>query len=191
MALHDSNPERRNLTVLSMSIILYYLAGGQVMDSVVRVQVVNVTFRNPEILAFFVWLLLAWFCFRYWLTNKETWKKPLISELTSRDTCQPIYYNHLVKRFGLSDNYESSYHENSHWVKLADSQSKLVRFQHIYKEESGKQKSDYADIETLADRIVVLRCIVEMFFRQPTLSGYFVPYFLFLWALALGLVSAL
>ncbi|MCF7519162.1 hypothetical protein [Pseudoalteromonas sp. L21] len=191
MALQDSNAERRNLTVLSVSIIIYFLADGALINDIVRLQIINVEFQQPEILAYFVWGLLIWFCFRYWLQNKSSWREPLISDLTSSDSCSPIYYNHLVKRFGLGDDYSLSTFDDRHWVKLSKKQSGFVSFQHVYKEDSGKQKIDTLPVETFSDRIIIIRCIVDLFFKQPTLSGYFVPYFLFMWAICLGVKSAL
>ena len=44
LAYQDSNPERRNLTVLSLCIIIFYLAGGAFLSNEVRLQVINVKF---------------------------------------------------------------------------------------------------------------------------------------------------
>jgi hypothetical protein len=191
MALQDSNAERRNLTVLSVSIILYFLAGGALTSDIVRLQVINVEFQNPEVLKYFVWILLLWFGFRYWLLNKGSWKEPLVNELCSRETCSAIYYPHLIKLFGLSEDYSLSYYKDRHWVKLEKSSVNLVEFKHIFRSESGQQLSKKLEAETISDKIIIFRCIVELFFRQPTISGYFVPYFIFLWALFLIVKSAL
>ncbi len=42
MQIQDSSPERRNLIILSISIIVFYLAGGELIDNSVRLQVVNI-----------------------------------------------------------------------------------------------------------------------------------------------------
>jgi hypothetical protein len=54
MAIQDSNAERRNLTLLSMSIIVYYAAGG-VFDGGVKLPLVNLHFENKAALAYFLW----------------------------------------------------------------------------------------------------------------------------------------
>lgn len=70
MAIHDSDPERRNLVVTSLAFIVYYLAGGYITDNNVRMQIVNITFDNKAVLAVFVWVMLLWFAWRYWQTHK-------------------------------------------------------------------------------------------------------------------------
>jgi len=83
MAIQDSNPERRNVLVTSLSIIVFYLAGGEFTDSTVRLQMVNVHFSNPEILGYFIWGLLIWFFFRYWLIHQGSWKEEFYNEICS------------------------------------------------------------------------------------------------------------
>ena len=81
--------------------------------------------------------------------------------------------------------------DDRHWLRLIKPHTGFISFEHISKEESGKQKTESLKVETLSDRVIIIRCIIELFFRQPTLSGYFVPYFLFLWAIGLGIKTAL
>ena len=66
MAYSDNNPERRNLTVLSVVIIIYYLANGR-FDKTdgVSFPLIKLHFNNPEMLAYIVWFTLCWFLFKY------------------------------------------------------------------------------------------------------------------------------
>lgn len=189
MALQDSNPERRNLLVLALSIIVFFLAGGEFTDSTVRLQVINVQFSNPEVLTYFVWGLLVWFLFRYWLIHQGEWKKEFYSELGYVPTI--IYSRYLTKRFGLSDDYSRSYHTDRHWFMFDDSHGAKLSFKHVYKSGANSQLSDTIQVSTIGDRALVFVCGVYTFFKKPSLSGYFVPYFLFLWAVGLGVSNAL
>ncbi len=85
MSISDNNSERKNLTILSLAIILFYLGGGNVSGSGIRLQVVNVTFSNPEVLIYFVWGMLVWFCYRYWVVGQGSWKKAFYDELAGDD----------------------------------------------------------------------------------------------------------
>jgi hypothetical protein len=69
MAIQDSNPERRNLLVLSLCFIVFFLGGGAFSKGEVRLQVITVTFSRPEILSLIIWLLLFWFLYRYWVIS--------------------------------------------------------------------------------------------------------------------------
>jgi len=187
MALHDSNPERRNLSVMSLSIIVFFLAGGEFTESTVRLQIINVYFSNSEVLSDFIWILLVWFLFRYWLIHQGSWKKEFASELNFVPT--RIIYWHLTKRFELDDDFSRSYYPNRHFLKIDGNSGTKLTFRHIYKNETDSQLSDTIQVSTIGDRALVGLCAVYLFFRKPSLSGYFIPYFLFLWAVSLGVLN--
>src|SRR5689334_19306077 len=68
MAIEDSRPERRNLTVMSLAFIAYYYAGGHIADNF-QLELVNVTFAYPSLLGGMAWVSLVWFLVRYWQTT--------------------------------------------------------------------------------------------------------------------------
>jgi len=190
MALHDSSPERRNLTVLAFSIIVFFMAKGSFTSNVVRLQVINVEFAKPEILVYFVWGLLVWFVFRYWLTNQGDWKKAFYTEI-KKNSPMGIFQRHLTKRFGLVNDYSHSYYENRHLFSIDGDPHSGLSFNHIYKEVNGSQKRSTIKADTFMDKAFILICTLYMIIRKPTLSGYFMPYILTIWAVALGVSNAL
>ncbi|CAE6902606.1 hypothetical protein ACOMICROBIO_LMKGKHOH_02177 [Vibrio sp. B1FIG11] len=191
MAISDSNPDRRNLVVLSTSIVLYFLAGGELIDDNVRLQVINVHFNKPEVLVYFVWGLLAWFTYRYWINYKGSWKDGYYTEIGS-EISSKICYRYMVKKFSLSDNFERSYYPDRHWLSVSgDGVVKSISFRHIYKLESGQQKSETKSIESPADRFMIFICTVVIFLKEPSLSTYFMPYVFALVAITLGINSSL
>lgn len=70
MAVEDSLPERRNLSVLSLAFIAYYYGGGSIADEHLQLEVVNITFTNGPFLGVMVWLMMFWFLIRYWQTTR-------------------------------------------------------------------------------------------------------------------------
>lgn len=70
MSIEDSNPERRNLVVLSSAIIIYYLAGGSVKEKTLSLEIINIEFSNTAMLSVIVWFMLGWFSFRYFIENR-------------------------------------------------------------------------------------------------------------------------
>ncbi|WP_286262041.1 hypothetical protein [Thalassotalea atypica] len=189
MALQDSNPERRNLSVLALSIIIFFLADGKFTDNTVRLQVINIDFSNPQILVVFVWGLLVWFMFRYWLIHQGEWRKDFYAELSY---VPKFFYNkYLTKKFGLTNDYSRSYHDDRHWFMFDNNHGNSLKFKHIFKSEANAQLNETKDIITLGDKLLLFLCAIYIFFRKPSLSGHFVPYFLFLWACGLGVRNAL
>jgi hypothetical protein len=62
--------EKRNLTVLSFAIVVFYLAGGSISFDDVRLGIFNAHFEHTYIIVAAIWLVLIWFAFRYWVTTK-------------------------------------------------------------------------------------------------------------------------
>jgi len=171
---------------LSICIVIYYAAGGHIVDETVRLQIINVSFSKPEILAYFVWCMLLWFCFRYWLLNHSDWKKNLFAEM--EDTAVSLFlYKYLVSRFKLSSNYSKSYHKDKHWVKVSQRNPLGLVFQHLYQTDIGQQKSAFIEKLTTPDQLHLIGHAVIIAFCKPTISGYFTPYILFSAAILLGL----
>lgn len=193
MAISDQIPERRNLVVLSLFIIIFYASGAQFIDQVIRLQVINVTFEKPEVLTYFVWGGLFWFCYRYWLTQQGSWKENYRQELNS-GCCKFIYYNYLVKKFGLSKDYSKSLTEGEHHVYI-DADSNQIYFKHVYcktgqRQLGSDQEREVAEVNSIKDKWYIFLCTVYLYIRKPTLSNYFTPYLLFFIAFGLLVIKA-
>lgn len=187
MAIQDSNPERRNLTVLALSIIVFYLAEGSFTDDKVRLQLINATFDKPEILVVLVWLMLGWFCLRYWQTSQGDWRSPWAIEMRS-STPSLFVHSYLVSRFDLpKDDFKGSPHENRHDVSM-DNNGARVGFRHCFYKNGSHTISEIPACELhYKDNALIFFCSLYMFFRKPTLSAHFSPYILTVVAVFLGL----
>lgn len=186
MAISESVPERRNLVVLSLAIILFYAAGGNFLDNTLALQVVRIEFSNRNFLRIFVWVSLVWFAYRYWLVQQGTWREGYLNELSS-DECKFIYYTHLVRRFQLSN----SGAENKHSVCIdVRTQGNKLKFLHVCRDDSGKQILAYIEPTFRRDGFRLLLCHIYIFFRRPSLSTYFFPYALFITAIVFGIWNA-
>ena len=71
MPISDSNPERKNLIITSIAFILFYVAGGRFDGDEIRIIVVNLSFSRPEALVAFSWVLLFWFCLRFYQKSNK------------------------------------------------------------------------------------------------------------------------
>ena len=71
----DTNPYSRNLIFISVGIILFILADGQLYinneaDKYLKIHVMNIRFLNVDVLINFVLIAYLWFNFRFWQSEK-------------------------------------------------------------------------------------------------------------------------
>jgi hypothetical protein len=121
-----------------------------------------------------------------------SWKKDLRDEIFSLPI-PSFFYHYFMKKFNLSnDNFLDSPKKNKYWFKIhAKYHFESFQVQHIYKTDSGEQKSEFKEMSTKIDKLIILGYILYLFFRKPTLSTYTMPYFLCTLAIALGIFHAL
>lgn len=58
---------RKSMTVMSFMVIVYYFAGGHIPSGeiAIKLPLSNVTFAKPERLMYALWLVMAWWVYRY------------------------------------------------------------------------------------------------------------------------------
>lgn len=195
MAIHDSDPERRNLIVTSLAFIAYYYAGGAFVDSNVRLQMVNVTFEKPEVLAGIAWMLLFWFFYRYWLTHKKSFTSGFADEKYGYYKL-PYVIKYAEKQLG-KPLVKSDEEEGYHITGLAYSDGK-AGIGYIYALDI-KRNQNTGEIESYSangdcdDGIIPfqgptgcwlrLRATLECCIKSPSFSSYMMPYIIFVVAL--------
>lgn len=105
MPIQDSNPERRNLTVTAFSFVIYYLAEGTVVGSVISLPIVNVQFEDVRMLAIIAWFTLGWFAFRYWQTSRGKISESFITAIECQNLPDfvKLYIQTHVKDVGLTE----------------------------------------------------------------------------------------
>ncbi|WP_415905392.1 hypothetical protein ACMXYW_04645 [Neptuniibacter sp. QD48_55] len=194
MAIQDSDSERRNFMVTSMAFIIYFYAGGSFAESEIRLQVINVTFNEPKILAAIAWILHFWFFYRYWQKHSSSfldgfeneiynyYKKNYLSAYASKKLGQSIikdedegYHIHGMVRedgkFGIKYCYASS-------VVRDQRTGKIISWSNRKDDDKGEIFLD--DFEGHCLRFWTY---TECCFRYPSFANYIVPYILFFIAL--------
>lgn len=96
--IEDNNKERKNLTLLSFAMIVFYLGGGEMVDSTLRLPLINLQFHCAPALGFLAWGVLVWFTFRYWVESKDATKEAFLSELDKTEYLQKLTANHISKK---------------------------------------------------------------------------------------------
>lgn len=155
MTVHDSSPERRNLNILSISVILFYLADGKVEGSSLTMNMMNVSFGNTDMLRYSVVVFLLWFLFRYWVVNKDKFISDFTEEL------------HQTKIVGLYRFFidNSATHDNIIIYRSTDGYTFL-------------NASNNKVFWSFGGVIIFALVFGRLFRTKPTLSAYIIPYIL-------------
>jgi len=195
MPVSDNNPERRNLTVASLSFITYFLAGGVVTDSKVNLQVVNVSFSRPDVLSAIAWSLLFWFALRYWQVNRGKVKATFVEELKSIVHSKQIvwFIKHKTgKAHRVNGGFQPrdfSYTNGRLNVRYGDVRGGTV-------DASGKAvnfsstRFEQIPLSGFSGLCVKALSATQLAIIRPGIGNYFVPYLLFATAVILGFVHA-
>lgn len=186
MDISDSNAERRNLTLLSLSIIIFYLADGQFVDGDVKLQVINVELTNTHVLVSFVWIMLFWFAFRYWLLNRSRWKEKYKNEII---TLSDRFTRSFIKKTFIKNNKYRELPEGGSENFVFAEHGKKIKLSYLYRFPGGERDDVYQDIDDWQKKAFLYFVSFTMIFRRPTLTTYFMPYVLFILACALGCID--
>ena len=76
----EGQPERRNVIVTSLAVIVYFLADGH-FDSGLKIAIINIKFYDETALIIFFWVMFLWFGLRYWQVNKTISLREINQEL--------------------------------------------------------------------------------------------------------------
>ena len=194
MPISDTNVERRNLVVSSLCFILFYIGDGQIDNNEIRLQIINVKFLQPCVLAYFAWGMLGWFLLRYWQINKGQIKNYWHKEIKPMsNSAISIWY--LKKRiqkpyrepdgFFPSDILTTSQglkiqvadvvgghrHENGNWINFSAGNTRNVNVDGFY------------------GGIFKVYSFVVLAIKKPGFGSYIIPYILCYFAFFLGLVN--
>lgn len=178
MTIQDSSPERRNLVVLAVSIIIFYLAGGEFIDQSVKLQIINVKFANPDMLKHFVWVLLLWFIFRDWVTMQGSWKNDFGKEI-SQVILDSSYHPYLHDVLNVTQPLE-----DEHYI-IKYTPAHGFSFGRIRAKSTSATYGRASKISGITGYIIFIKTLAYIVFTKPTLSTYAVPYCLATWAIGL------
>lgn len=160
MTMHDSSPERRNLNVLSISIILFHFAEGKVLNGQLKLSMLNVEFAKTEVLQYSIVVFLLWFLLRYWVVEKEAASKEHSQEIAQLNVSD-LYKKYIDKESGHN----------------------IVRLYHSPRTEYPAHLMTAAERGSFGGIKIRVLVFIRLLLTQPTLSGYYLAYFLGLGAL--------
>ena len=179
--IEDSNPERRNLVVLSMAIIAFYVGGCEIPASgEIELPLIKLKFTDAYHLAWLVWITLAWFLFRYWITERHKIVEVINQEMHLKQYGLHIFATQIRQAFG----YNPGTNLSTVRFRRVDSQEGQPSTLHLYDfdeelGEDGAQNDIWPDVRSsLWLRVILFVAMLRLFFSYPALSGYYAPYLL-------------
>ncbi|MBU2987398.1 hypothetical protein KO528_18685 [Saccharophagus degradans] len=190
MAMQDSNPERRNLTLSSLSFIAYFYGGGSFKDGSVKFPMLNVSFDNMLFVSIMVWVLLFWFFYRYWQAHYGEFSANYSKEIYNYGG---RYYvaNYLSKKAGIKlVTYESKGYvltglkrENGRLYVSYNYGEGIERDKRTGEIQSYSIKQQgVVELNGVMGSIIKCRIALSCCVVYPSFSNYMVPYILFFMA---------
>ena len=192
MALHDSDPERRNLVIASIAFIAYFYAGGSFPEATIRLQVINAVFLKPEVLQLILWVMYLWFIYRYWVTHRGSFRSEFSSELSEwkgRKYITKFVNQHFKQEMRINTTTKEYYAIGLSWVDLHVSVT--CKFAKVTRDNNGNVTGSSSggnmdetnppqsiQLNGLKGWSLALRPLIGCIVKKPSFSGYVVPYLL-------------
>ncbi len=192
MAIEDSNPERRNLTVLSSAIIIYYLGEGKIQENTLTLEIVNVVFSNTEMLTIIVWVMLGWFTFRYLIENRYRIPNELKIACEGKDYLLSFFSAYLINHIQKTQEPapilgpgKFTYRCESYDIELSSTSTDfLADYVSI---DGTKTYLGVTRIEGTVKILLYFLLSIRLFFIEPNVTRNLIPLILPLFAAWLGI----
>lgn len=194
MPIADNNPERRNLMVTAFAFNLYFLGGGSVDSSSLKIQAINISFENLYVIAISAWILLFWFYWRYSQKHKNEFLSAIRDEVKT-ETTNPVLIAYLKQQTNKPYRDENGFTvkqiipNKGKWsAQIAlieggkrDDNNRWVEFKRI--------DSKTYNINKVWWGLVKLSLISAASYKKPSFGSWFVPPALFYTACLLGVIE--
>ena len=204
VALQDSNPERRNLLLMSLSFIAFFLGGGSFPKDEVRLQIITISFSRPEVLAVILWIIFIWFLYRYWVVHRYSFVDEYRIEINGfRD--KGFVRKFIEKSIGRSLAPQVAERKNSEigllveWLRWRDGCLKaFVSEKTINRGEfgviQGQGPKEGGLRETISFNgsigwLVAVRLSLQCIIERPSFSNYIAPYIFASIAILLSIIE--
>jgi len=174
---------RRNMTVMSFMIIVFFFAGGYLPSTgvAIKLPLSDIKFTNPERLLYVLWMMMAWWTYRYfalgaWSGFKEGFGVDMAKVLMKNTTTNKA----VTKVSNGNDRFQAGY---SLHCKVSESSGK---FSIALREMNGNTQSYYDTAYSSAP--LALRASAA--FTAPSSITFTLPLVMILFAFGLTAHSA-
>ena len=160
MDIKDGVPERRNLTMLAMTIIVFYIGEATFEGGKAKLMLLNVEFHNLVALKYLAFVMLCWFLFRYIVASIEPFQNAIKKDVRSIDA-------------------------KENFIRCTDVNPDIVTLEEVWVNwHTGKKCFGYNWTKNkspmYSDRkyclyLFLASSFIKQFFTKPTISAYIAP----------------
>jgi hypothetical protein len=200
----DTNATRRNLVVISLAFIAYFIAGGSFTDTTVRLQVISAEFSKPIVLGIIAWAIFIWFLYRYQLFHKRKFRTEFNNEFKKWKN-KPYFEKYLLERtnkpYGSGDDMGGYFPniirwENWHVVLRSTYRTNITLDENNNIKNKGIEANhqnpnpEFANIKLTDFKgwILALRATLACLYKEESFSSYMFPYLLAALAILGGVI---
>ncbi len=174
--IEDNNKERKNLTLLSFAMIVFYLGGGEMVDSTLRLPLINLQFHCAPALGFLAWGVLVWFTFRYWLETKDESTVSFYRELDGKMYFFDLYGKRIKQNLSLPEGERVIGWQLACKQDGAGKQYLAVNYSTQGQHHDGASVIGSKPIKFKRDWIFIILFAIRLMWVRPSLSANYAPY---------------
>lgn len=174
MAIAETDPRNRNLTVASLSVITFHIGDGRI-DETIKLPMLNVTYHDTTALSITLLAILFWFLLAYWQHQNANEK-----ERRSRKI-DDFHYTNLYVKGWILKYYRKYYDENAHIVKATKAYRPQVTYV-IRGYNESNNSSLILKLNNSTERLITYYLEVKSAFYRPAILKEKLPYILFIFA---------
>ena len=180
--MDDPNPDRRNLNLLSLAIIVYFIAGGRIQDDAIRLQIVNISLERPWAFFVVIWLLYFWFLIRFWQQSRGA---ILLSLLNSwRAYCESGGFKKSLKQYELSEGISTRdrFHIESTAIRKG-----IFEVEYDFDDQQGQKLANNRSFRLFSGRVI--KFLFWFLYHEKSFGNCIAPYLLFFLVLLIALID--
>lgn len=214
--MEDSKPHTRNLKLISVAFILYWLLELEPAKDEIHLNIISYKISNPDPLTVLAWLALVYFLWRFFLA------KPLFIQ-TFRNLKSSFYNNQISEDSGivsaaLRNIAKSDFNENhsQKFEKFISEESKKYRRQYKYSgleahklvKHQGQTELEYSSQATEVNKkarinktfklpispwiltLINSKLVLDLVVKNEDSADYILPLLLFVLAVVCGIMIA-
>lgn len=183
MTIDDSTATaaRRNLTTTSFGFIIFFAGHGRMVDSTLRLPMLNVTFDRTEVIIVAAWVLLLWFAFRWHQFSRGRLFESMRAELESASPSR-LMRAYARRKLKASNPHAEPISDSP--VRITNSAGWPMVLTAPIRVGQEQTKGQRLQIEGSSGRILIAYSLLKNAFSKESAGTYLLPWLLFFIAIS-------
>ena len=184
MEFSENHPERRNVLLMCMAIIIFHVGQGSFKDNELSFALVTMTFSNPEALGNLAWVVNMYFLFRYWVVTRESMFPEIYTDLSREwsGLIPRLFIRQMIREIAIeNDTKPDSFFLDRFRIDIIKNQSAIVRLRYE-RGGSGDTYSKFYEPDIVMCFSIIFYISAKSIVTLSTPTRYLVPYLVFFFA---------